>query len=148
MRFTGQVVRVSDGDTIVVASHGFETRVRLVGIDTPEVYGPRVECGAREASAATKALLPAGVTVTVTVTSDPTQAVRDRYGRILGFVYAGARAGTPVGSVNYRLVADGLAYTYIYRGLAFSGAAAFLAAQKRAVGARRGVWGAPCWGRR
>ncbi len=41
-----KLVRVTDGDTIVVRrlGTGREFRVRLIGIDTPEVYGG-VECG-------------------------------------------------------------------------------------------------------
>lgn len=142
---TGQVVRIADGDTLTITSRGFDTRVRLVGIDTPEVYGPRVECGARQASARIKQLVRVGATVSVV--SDPTQATRDRYDRFLGYVYLPGQSGQ-AGSVNYRLVREGLAYTYIYRGVAFQYAPAFLAAERQARAARRGVWGAPCRGRR
>lgn len=37
---TGQVTTVVDGDTIKVTSRGFETTVRLIGVDTPETRKP------------------------------------------------------------------------------------------------------------
>jgi micrococcal nuclease len=57
------VSRVVDGDTIdVVLSDGSAQRVRLIGPDTPEVYGG-VECYGREASSFVKGLLPPGTVV-------------------------------------------------------------------------------------
>jgi len=54
-----RVVRVIDGDTIVVSIDGKDTRVRLIGVDTPETVHPRkpVERFGREASNFTKGLL-------------------------------------------------------------------------------------------
>src|SRR5262249_9114156 len=53
------VVRVIDGDTIVVKIEGKDTRVRLIGVDTPETVHPNkpVEYYGKEASAFTKKLL-------------------------------------------------------------------------------------------
>jgi len=47
-----RVVSVTDGDTIRVAIDGTSTRVRLIGIDTPEVKDPRkpVQCFGAQAS--------------------------------------------------------------------------------------------------
>ena len=75
----GRVVRVLDGDTIDVMLSQHPVRVRLVNIDAPEKkqdYG-------RWSEKIMKSLV-AGKTVTVTYFQ------RDRYGRILGQVYAGA----------------------------------------------------------
>src|SRR4051794_35875787 len=57
-----RVVSVADGDTVNVrlTRGGAYRRVRLLGIDTPEVYGPVVECGGPEALAAMKRMLPPG----------------------------------------------------------------------------------------
>ena len=88
----GTVSEVVDGDTIKVVSRGFETPVRLVGIDTPETRHPGkpVQCYGPQASAMTTRLLPVGQKVIVR--SDPTQDTRDRYGRFLGYVFkAGKR---------------------------------------------------------
>lgn len=72
---TATVVRVVDGDTVVL-SDGIG-RSRLIGVDTPEVYGG-VECYGREASAFAKRLL-SGARVRVRRQAEPT----DRYGRAL-----------------------------------------------------------------
>ncbi len=80
-RDRGVVVRVTDGDTIEVRlPNGSEKDVRILGIDTPEVY-PQLECGGQEATAAMARLAPGGSKVVLV--SDPTQGNRDRYGRLL-----------------------------------------------------------------
>src|SRR5687768_2912345 len=54
------VVRVTDGDTLEVRlANGSEKDVRILGIDTPEVY-PQLECGGQEATAAMAGLAPVG----------------------------------------------------------------------------------------
>ncbi|HEX6206824.1 MAG TPA: thermonuclease family protein [Actinomycetota bacterium] len=75
------VVRVVDGDTIWVAP---EQRVRLIGIDTPEVdwYGGRAECYGEEAGLFMRGLLE-GERVRLEYDQEP----RDRYGRTLAYVY-------------------------------------------------------------
>jgi hypothetical protein len=45
-----QVVRVVDGDTIVVRAEARQLTVRLLGIDTPETHGGPAECGGPAAS--------------------------------------------------------------------------------------------------
>ncbi|EIY6978641.1 thermonuclease family protein [Escherichia coli] len=92
----GRVVRVLDGDTIDVMLSQHPVRVRLVNIDAPEKkqdYG-------RWSEKIMKSLV-AGKTVTVTYFQ------RDRYGRILGQVYA------PDGmNVNQFMVRAGAAWVY------------------------------------
>jgi micrococcal nuclease len=56
--------------------------VRLIGVDTPEVYG-QVECYGREASAFVRRLLPLGSRVHYSLDVEE----RDRYGRALAYVY-------------------------------------------------------------
>jgi micrococcal nuclease len=56
--------------------------VRLIGVDTPEVYG-QVECYGRRASAFVARLLPIGSAVSFRLGVD----TRDRYGRALAYVY-------------------------------------------------------------
>lgn len=58
--------------------------MRLIGVDTPEVYGG-VECYGREASAFVKRLLPLGAPVRYALDLEE----RDRYGRALAYVYTG-----------------------------------------------------------
>lgn len=76
------VQRVVDGDTIVLT--GGE-RVRLIGLDTPETKAPNqpVGCFGEEASRFTASVLPPGTPVRLV--GDVEQ--RDRYGRLLAYLY-------------------------------------------------------------
>ncbi len=56
--------------------------MRLIGVDTPEVYGG-VECYGREASAFTKRHLPPGRRASYRLGTEP----RDRYGRALAYLW-------------------------------------------------------------
>lgn len=126
------IERVIDGDTIVV---GDGERVRLIGIDTPETKDPRepVGCFGREASSYTDDLLPAGTAVRLAYDVERT----DRYGRTLAYVY---RASDGL-FVNAALVRDGYAYAYTYPpNVAHS--EEFVALQREAREADRGLWGA------
>jgi len=53
------VVKVVDSDTIHVDANGQRLKVRMIGLDTPEVVDPRkpVQCFGREASAQAKTIL-------------------------------------------------------------------------------------------
>ena len=141
----GTVTKVVDGDTIKFESRGFESTMRLIGIDTPETKRPGypVQCGGPAASAETARLLPRGTAIRVE--SDPTQDARDKYNRFLGYVYVGRQGGAR-GSVNYRLVRAGFAKTYVYGQVPFRYAGEFLAGEIQAKKARIGVWGPPCNG--
>ncbi len=141
----GTVSDVVDGDTIKVEVRGFETPVRLIGIDTPETKKPQtpVQCFGPAASARTARLLPLGQRVRLV--TDPTQDTRDRYARLLAYVYAPGRSGAR-GSVNYSLVASGHAKVYVYGGVRFRYAVPFFRAEHRARKAKRGLWGPPCRG--
>lgn len=141
---TGTVSRVVDGDTVQVRVRGEDVVVRLVGIDTPETRHPQrgVECFGPEASARAAGLLREGSTVRLR--SDPTQDVRDRYGRLVAHVYNGRAAGAD--SVNLRLVAEGMARVYVYDGVPFTHVEAFRRAERRAQDAGEGLWGPPCRG--
>jgi len=141
----GTVSEVVDGDTIKVISRGFETPVRLIGIDTPETRHPfkPVQCFGPAASARAKRLLPEGQRVRLV--TDPTQDARDRYGRLLAYVYKPGRSAAG-GSVNFSLVRTGHAKAYVYGGVRFQYAVPFLRAHSRARKAKIGLWGPPCRG--
>ncbi len=81
---TARVVRVVDGDTVKVVIGGQRRTVRYIGMDTPEDVKPGVpvRCWSRRA-ARQNATLVAGRTVTLRFDSNP----RDRYGRLLAYVY-------------------------------------------------------------
>lgn len=78
-----QIVRAVDGDTLVVRQSGEESRVRVLGINTPETFG-RKECGGEAASRAAKRWVQENQIVTLR--SDPAAPDRDRYGRLLRYV--------------------------------------------------------------
>ena len=139
------VVSVVDGDTIKVRARGALTTVRMVGIDTPETRHPSkpVQCFGPAATRAAKRLLPPGRAVRLV--TDSTQDTRDRYGRLLAYVYPRGKSGAR-GSVNYALVASGSAKVYVYRGVPFQHAGAFSAAQGKARTAGVGLWGGSCRG--
>src|SRR3954466_15793672 len=78
------VIHVVDGDTLLARfADGHVEKVRLLGVDTPEVVDPRkpVQCFGPEASAFTKAHLT-GRRVLLELDAEP----RDKYGRLLAYV--------------------------------------------------------------
>jgi micrococcal nuclease len=97
-----RVVRVVDGDTVQVAIDGRLERVRYIGVDTPESVKPGapVECFGK-AAARYNARLVSGRRVRLVADAEH----RDRYGRLLAYVYR-ARDGL---FVNARLVRLGYA---------------------------------------
>ena len=125
------VESVTDGDTIRVAGG---TRVRLIGIDTPEVADPRtgVECFGPEASARMRELLAPGTPVRLVYDVERL----DRYERTLAYVYR-----LPAGEfVNASMVGDGYASAYtVPPNVAH--ADEFVALQREAREANRGLWG-------
>ena len=126
-----RVGRVVDGDTITLRNG---SRVRLVQIDTPEVYF-HAECYGRRASAVTKRLLRPGALVRLL--REPATDRVDRYGRLLRYVIR-IHDGL---DVNIRLVALGAAAPYFYRHRRgrFAGKLERLA--KRARAHKHGLWG-------
>lgn len=130
-----KVIQVVDGDTVDVRlSTGATRRVRMVGIDTPEVYGG-VECGGREASSSLKKILPRATRVTLY--SDPSQDLKDRYGRLLRYV---TKVSTGK-DVNRQQVFKGLATVYVYDNNPFDRVASYRKAQRAARDAGHGIWG-------
>lgn len=126
-----EVVRVIDGDTIVVRIAGRTERVRYIGIDTPETVKPGtpVECFGPEANAANERLVAES-----RVRLQRDTELRDRYGRLLAYVYADRAL------VNEELVRRGYATTLEIE--PNTGLAARLAAAERsAEAADRGLWG-------
>ncbi|WP_336653541.1 MULTISPECIES: thermonuclease family protein [unclassified Leucobacter] len=131
------VAYVVDGDTIAITrdGHADPERVRLIGIDTPELghgKGPD-ECWAAEARDELKALLPEGTEVTLS--ADPSQPDVDKYGRLLRHIDAGG-----VNVVRHQLQAGaGPEYTY---DAPYAGQAEYRAEEQRARTAGLGSWGA------
>lgn len=127
------VVKVIDGDTIVVRIDGKDETVRLVGIDTPETVDPRkpVECFGKEASSRAKELL-GGKKVRLGV--DATQGERGKYGRLLRYVFL--EDGT---FLNLLMIREGYAHEYTYQ-TPYQYQTKFKQAQQEARENGRGLW--------
>jgi micrococcal nuclease len=123
---SARVVRVVDGDTVVLSGIG---KVRLIGVDTPEVFGG-AECYGREASAFAKRVLEPGRRVSLRLGVEP----RDRYGRALAYVWL--RDGR---LFNATLVEAGYAVPLTIPPNV-DHAELFVAAARRARRAGRGLW--------
>ena len=118
--------------TRVISQNG--ARVRLVQIDTPEVYF-RPECYGRQASSASKRLLPHGTVVRLL--PEPATDRVDQYGRLLRYVIR-ARDGL---NVNVRLDAIGAAAPYFYAHRRGRYAARLEVLAHRARARKLGLWG-------
>lgn len=132
----GTVVRVVDGDTIIVRGPGGSMEdIRLIGIDTPETVDPRrpVGCFGPEASAYAKHLLTGR-----RVVLQYDRQTHDRYGRFLAYVWL---AGRRAEFVNARLVELGYARAYPFPPNT-AHEALFAALERRAALGGRGLWGA------
>jgi micrococcal nuclease len=145
---TGQnatVTRVVDGDTVEVElADGTTETLRLIGVDTPEVYSenepgeygvPDTDAGracldryGERASAFATARL-AGEQVRIV--PDPTLDERGYYGRLLAYVYVDGV------SFNYRLIEEGHARVFESD---FTGREEYETAQRAAREADRGLW--------
>lgn len=140
-RVSAELLRVVDGDTIVVDIEGSEERVRYIGIDTPELHHPRMPVMplAREAKRANEELLAGG---RIELSFDVEK--RDRYGRLLAYVFVIPDArrsphnASPV-FVNLRLVEMGLARCYTFPPNV-AHVDEFVAAQRKARAKGLGIW--------
>jgi micrococcal nuclease len=126
------VAKAVDGDTLNVTMGKQKETVRLLGIDTPETHDPRkpVQCFGEAAAAHTKELLEGK---NVRLEPDPTDTDRDKYGRLLRYVYLSD--GT---LVNAELVSDG--YAFAYTVFPLTKLDDFVALEREARDNNRGLW--------
>ena len=126
------VVAVVDGDTIDVATAEGEQRVRIIGIDTPEIGrgGDPSECYADEARELVDELLYGR---DVELRADETQADVDAYGRLLRHVIVDGR------SAAAETIAAGAGYEYTYDA-PYNGQSEHQAAEGAAHAAGLGLW--------
>ena len=107
--------------------------VRLIGVDTPETVHPQkpVEYFGKEASAFTRSLAEGQL---VRLEADPTNADRDRYGRLLRYVYL--EDGTLLNAV---IIAQGYGFAYVK--YPFERMEEFRQLEREAREKGRGLWG-------
>ncbi|UPM45315.1 lamin tail domain-containing protein [Halocatena salina] len=144
---SGTVTEVVDGDTVDIEyANGTTDTVRLLGIDTPEIYGendptefegvPDTSAGEQcladagdAASAYTKDVLQPGEQVTLEL--DAASDGRGDYGRLLAYIHDDGQ------NLNYDLIQTGHARVYDSE---FSQSDRFYAAESDAQAAERGLW--------
>lgn len=129
-----RVTEYDDGDTIKLDMNGNTETVRFIGVDTPETHDPRkaVQCFGEAASAHTKQLIQAQ-DGQVRLEADPLDTNRDRYNRLLRYVYL--KDGT---LLNAKIIEDGYGFAYPY--FPFEKKAEFAALQDQAKQESRGLW--------
>lgn len=127
------VVDLVDGDTVKVSIDGKVETLRLIGIDTPETKDPRkpVQCFGKEASAKAAELLSGR---RVRLEADPTQGDRDKYGRLLRYLWR--EDGV---FFNEWMIRNGYAHEYTYD-LPYVHQARFKSAERYASENKLGLW--------
>jgi micrococcal nuclease len=131
------VVRHTDGDTLWLRGIGVgplpgrSTKVRVLEIDTPEVFGTP-GCYGKQASARTAQLVPLGAHVRV----EADRERHDRYGRLLLYVWTTSGA-----SLEEVLLREGYARTLLVRPNDRH-IDALRAVEAAARQAKRGLWSA------
>lgn len=128
------VTRFVDGDTIDVKMNGNTETIRMIGVDTPETHRPNtpIQCYGPQASDFTKNLIGSN---SVRLQADPLDTNRDRYGRLLRYVYLSD--GT---LVEDRLISEG--YGFAYTLFPFEKKERFVAEEQMAKDAKKGLWAA------
>ncbi len=125
-----KVIRVIDGDTIVVQKGSIKLTIRLVGIDAPEISKKKHEPGQPFSQQSTKFLAK----LTLNKSADIKSYGADRYGRILAEVFVDGR------NVNLQMIKHGLAE--VYRGTPAAGhnMEPYWQAEEEARKSVRGIW--------
>jgi len=131
---SAKVLRVIDGDTIEVSIDSKTEKVRVIGIDTPETVDPRklVECFGIEASNKATELLKVGSEVYSE--SDPSQDNRDKYSRLLRYIWINENL-----DFGKFMIEEGYAYEYTYE-IPYKYQASYKKAQKEAEADKKGLW--------
>lgn len=119
--WTAQVVKIVDGDSLLVQNGGKEIEVRLFGVDCPEWRQPH----GKEALTFTRNLAPPGTKVKIYPKG------KDSGGRKLGRVFVGKK------ELNLALIKAGMAWWYArYAPLMTN----YYEAQEEAKKFSRGLW--------
>ena len=93
-----EVAKVVDGDTVHLTDG---RKVRLIGVNTPELYSkPKAEEGALVAKRALQSWVKKSETLQLYFGREP----KDRYGRVLGYLYDGSQ------TLSQRLIQEGLGW--------------------------------------
>jgi len=134
------ILRVLDGDTVELLYQGRAEKARLVGVDTPETKDPRkpVQCFGPEASNFTTTTLPRGLEVRITW--NPVGDRRDKYNRLLVYLWVQLDDDEPLELFNAALVR--LGYARVYPFFKFDRLQEFRNFEAAAMAEKAGLWGA------
>ena len=131
-----QVVRVVDGDTIVIRYNGKYEKVRLLCVDTPESVHPdkkqNIPMGKVASRYTQKKLIGKSVDLEFEL-----KRLRGYYGRLLAYVFVDGQ------NLNLDLVRQGLSPYYTKYGKSEKYDAEFRAAEKQARKEKLNIWGDP-----
>ncbi len=103
-----KVIRIIDGDTFEIYLNRKIEKVRLLGINSPESVNPnkKLECFGLESSEKLKTILENKI---IKLEADETQDNRDRYGRLLRYVFLDEI------NINKKLIEEGYGFEYTYK---------------------------------
>jgi micrococcal nuclease len=130
-----KVIKVVDGDTIVVEIGNKDVTVRMLGINTPETVDPRKppECFGKQASDETKRILSGQ---SVYIETDKIVGEYDKYNRLLAYISLNKNEST-----NEYLVQNGFAKEYTFdTKKPYSKRDLFKERQKEAKKEKKGLW--------
>jgi len=122
-----QVSKVIDGDTLTILKAGSSETIRMIGINAPETG----QCFSTEATEQLKKLIAGG---TVSLEKDATQGERDKYDRLLAYVFTDSGVNTAEA-----LIKGGFAKEYTYS-KTYKYQKEFKEAQVSAQTAEKGLW--------
>ncbi len=127
-----RVESVVDGDTIKINYNGSLTSVRIIGVDTPETVDPRttIECFGVEASDYLKQKIGGK---TIRIAADTTQADRDKYNRLLRYIYLDGE------DIGLSIIANGYGHEYTYD-TPYAHQTVYKKAQSEAESNNKGLW--------
>lgn len=130
-----RVIEIIDGDTfdVDIPDANFpDTRIRLLGVDTPETRHPTIGVmyyGKEATEFTTRAVLNQEVTILLDTVGDQ----RDRYGRLLAYVKLPNGA-----TLNEQLIREGCGYAYLpYRHSDYDD---YNQLMTQAINEKRGLW--------
>ena len=150
----GVVTKAVDGDTLRVTGGGRVHKVRLIGVDTPEAYeSNKLSRDARRTKQGKRTIMALGRRATeftrqlcegrrCRIEYDQANAARghrDRYERLLAFVWVTDKAGAEV-LVNAEIIRQGYGKAMTQYAFDPSRQAEFLWLQREARAEGRGLW--------
>jgi micrococcal nuclease len=128
-----KVLKVIDGDTVVLETENGPVKTRIIGIDTPETLHPSkpIEYFGPEASERAKSLL-SGKTIKIQYDPDPKHDTWGKYGRLLVYIELDGK--------DFGLLMIQAGFAKAYPKYPFSRAKEYLAAEQAAKKVHAGMW--------